>query len=132
MVGSYYYIRTGGLLQTRVYCSKMAEAMPCEGAQTKSTDDSENTLGVETDTASVSDGPRSPQQKKPICVLVLGMAGSGKTTFVQVDLILSRARLTLSCLLLLALFLSFILSRLSAIVETWIHVTFDVLSFFFH
>jgi len=27
------------------------------------------------------------QNKKPICVIVLGMAGSGKTTFVQVCII---------------------------------------------
>jgi len=41
-----------------------------------------------TGTSSNSDGTvtasATSQIKKPICVIVLGMAGSGKTTFVQV------------------------------------------------
>ena len=35
-----------------------------------------------------SQQPHSTQKNKPICVIVLGMAGSGKTTFVQVHGIL--------------------------------------------
>lgn len=30
--------------------------------------------------------PRSATRDKPVCLIVLGMAGSGKTTFVQVML----------------------------------------------
>ena len=83
-------IRCCGLLQKRNYCSKMAEAMPCEEVQMKSTDDSQNNLAQKTDTTSTSDGPEPPHKKKPVCVLVLGMAGSGKTTFVQVTLSLCQ------------------------------------------
>ena len=31
-----------------------------------------------------SSSPEDTAQKKPVCLIVLGMAGSGKTTFVQV------------------------------------------------
>ncbi|KAK7087815.1 GPN-loop GTPase 1-like [Littorina saxatilis] len=60
----------------------MAEAMPCENEQMKSTEDSQN-LTAETNNPAPGDGPQPPKQQKPICVIVLGMAGSGKTTFVQ-------------------------------------------------
>ena len=58
--------------------------MPFEEVQVKSTDDSQDNLAAKSDTASADDGTKPPQTKKPVCVLVLGMAGSGKTTFVQV------------------------------------------------
>ena len=41
-----------------------------------------------------SQQPQSAQTNKPICVIVLGMAGSGKTTFVQVYTILGNLYLS--------------------------------------
>lgn len=38
------------------------------------------------------------QKEKPTCILCLGMAGSGKTTFVQVHLILLSNRVDRTCI----------------------------------
>lgn len=48
-------------------------------------------------------GPEQPstgrkQRDKPVCLIVLGMAGSGKTTFVQVRTRRERRELILACL----------------------------------
>lgn len=49
-------------------------------------DQSDGTAGVES------------QKEKPICILCLGMAGSGKTTFVQVILLFAlRLTTTAAC-----------------------------------
>ena len=40
----------------------------------------------ETENASVSGAEQSHNIDKPVCIIILGMAGSGKTTFVQVNL----------------------------------------------
>jgi signal recognition particle GTPase len=37
-----------------------------------------------------SSSQQEKQEKSPVCILVLGMAGSGKTTFVQVSLSISH------------------------------------------
>ncbi|KAL8593555.1 hypothetical protein ACOMHN_058834 [Nucella lapillus] len=61
----------------------MAESMPVETDQMESTQSSENTDMENGASAQAAAPSASSGQKKPICVLVLGMAGSGKTTFVQ-------------------------------------------------
>ena len=61
------------------YNFKMAEASGGESSlfsnAAAASDQSDGTAGVES------------QKEKPICILCLGMAGSGKTTFVQVILL---------------------------------------------
>ena len=62
----------------------MAEASPCN---LKCEGTSVNSSPIEgmTGITSAGDGASQPSEQKPICVIVLGMAGSGKTTFVQVQ-----------------------------------------------
>ena len=59
-------------------------------AQNKMAAASAESANICDDADAASDTSQQPQsaQKKPICVIVLGMAGSGKTTFVQVHAIL--------------------------------------------
>lgn len=60
----------GCCIQNILPMSTMAEAYPAHGP-----DDS---------SSSSNSGKKTEQSKTPTCILVLGMAGSGKTTFVQV------------------------------------------------
>jgi polynucleotide 5'-kinase involved in rRNA processing len=43
-----------------------------------------------------SSSPEDTAQKKPVCLIVLGMAGSGKTTFVQVMQVCGANQLIIS------------------------------------
>ena len=40
--------------------------------------------GYDSETTGPDSAPGSAPQPKPVCLIVMGMAGSGKTTFVQV------------------------------------------------
>ena len=54
----------------------MAEAMPLPAMEASSSR-----------TVSSSSAPDTPLADRPTCIICLGMAGSGKTTFVQVQCI---------------------------------------------
>ena len=71
-VHSNLYIRRVTVSQN----SKMAEASGGEGGSSSNVADSDDKIGESVSAES--------QKEKPTCVLCLGMAGSGKTTFVQV------------------------------------------------
>ncbi|XP_076472989.1 GPN-loop GTPase 1-like [Babylonia areolata] len=60
----------------------MAESMQCEHEKMESAQSNDNPT-VESDASSSTAQAAPSVKKKPTCVLVLGMAGSGKTTFVQ-------------------------------------------------
>ena len=67
----------------------MAEALPQQEASSSRQDDGIDLSGIETINPGLQgllpphDGTKSPADK-PTCLICLGMAGSGKTTFVQV------------------------------------------------
>lgn len=69
----------------------MAEANTCEkDLLSKLCDNSENSNNSANAAKSMEycGKPVGSDEKKPVCILVLGMAGSGKTTFVQVNVLL--------------------------------------------
>ena len=61
---------------TELQVSKMAEASGGESCSSTDVSSSDDKMGRSVSVES--------QKEKPICILCLGMAGSGKTTFVQV------------------------------------------------
>lgn len=58
-------------------------ATPCVDAEEVVTEPPEASAAG-TDSSPAAAAAAAPVQDKPVCLIVLGMAGSGKTTFVQV------------------------------------------------